>query len=74
MGPGLYRFICALKLFISIDLNRLPVISPAKTGLFRISRELKFRVCTNGKPHASPHTEGEGDCFYKGKGDFGGLP
>ena len=33
---------------------RLPDISPAKVGLFGISRKLQFKVCNHGKPHASP--------------------
>ena len=35
---------------------KLPVISPAKMGFFRIGRELHFGVCSHGKPHASPYT------------------
>ena len=46
--------------------NRLPVISPAKMGLFGISRELQFRVCNHGEPHASPHVAREGG----GKGSW----
>ena len=46
--------------------NRLPAISLAMMGLFRIRRELKFRVSNHGKAHASPHRAREGERFYWG--------
>ena len=48
-------------------MNRLPDISPAKMGLFRINRELQFSVSDPGKPHASPHIAREGEHFYRMK-------
>ena len=40
-------------------INKLPFISPAKMGLFGFSKELQFRVCNHGKPHASlSHSKG----------------
>ena len=39
----------------------LPDISPAKVGLFGISRDLHFGVCNHGEPLASLHTAREGD-------------
>ena len=35
------------------ETNRLPDIPPVKMGLFRISRELQFKVCNYDEPHAS---------------------
>lgn len=46
--------------------NRLPAIPLAMMGLFRIRRELKFRVSNHGKAHASPHRAREGERFYWG--------
>ena len=40
-------------------------------GLFRISRELQFRVCKNSKSHASLHMVREGELFYRGEEGFG---
>ena len=45
--------------------NRLPVISPAKTSLFRIRKELQFWVYNHGKSCASPSTAREGQLFYR---------
>ena len=32
-------------------------------GLFRISKELQFRVCNHGELHAVPLWAREGECF-----------
>ena len=56
------------KVFLDLK-HRLPDISPAKMGLFRISKELQFGICNHGEPHASPHTAKE----EKGKRKLGGL-
>ena len=50
------------------ETNRLLEISSAKMDLFEIGRELKFGVCSHGKPHASPHTARKGEHFYGGEG------
>ena len=42
---------------------RLPDVTPVKTGLCRISRELKFKVCNYGEQCASPHVTREEGCF-----------
>ena len=52
--------------------NKMPDISPAKTGLFGISRELPFGVCNHGEPRVSPHTARDGEHFYRGEGKLGG--
>ena len=52
-------------------INKLPDISPAKMGLFRISRELQFEIGNHGKPCASPHIAREGECFYRGRKEVG---
>ena len=44
--------------------NRLPVTSPAKLGLFEISRELQFRVCNHSELQASPPVTREGLHFH----------
>ena len=49
----------------------LPDISPAKVGLFGISRDLHFGVCNHGEPLASLHTAREGERFYKEEKGFG---
>ena len=54
-----------------VDPKRLPVISPAKMGLFRISKELQFGVHNYHKPYASP-TEAKEGCFHR-KRKLGGL-
>ena len=54
------------------EVNRLPDICPAKTGLFGISRELQFRVCNHGKTSASPHKVKE-ESLYGWKRMLGGL-
>ena len=51
--------------------NRLSDISPAKMGLFRISRELQFGLCNHGKPRASSRLSREGECFYRGEKEVG---
>ena len=51
--------------------NRLQDISPAKIGLFWISRQLKFGVCDHDKPHGSPHMAREGDHLYRGEKEVG---
>lgn len=33
--------------------------------LFRVSRELQFRVCIHGQPHANSYIEREGALFYR---------
>ena len=57
----------------SISLNTLPWaipdISPAKMGLFEMSRELQFGLCNHGKPHASPHKARE-EHFYREEKEF----
>ena len=54
--------------------NRLSDISPAKMGLFRISRELQFGVCNYGEPRAGSHLSREGEYFYRrGKGSWEGY-
>ena len=35
------------------ETNRLPDTSPAKMSLFKMSKELHFRICNYGKPRAS---------------------
>ena len=50
------------------ETNRLLEISSAKMDLFEIGRELKFGVCSHGKPHASPHTARKGERFYGREG------
>lgn len=45
--------------------NRLSDISPAKMGLFGISRELQFRVCKHGEAYTNPHTTREEEHFYR---------
>lgn len=54
------------------EINRLPFISPAKTGLFGFNKELQFRVCNHDKPDASLScTVKEGECFYRVKKEAG---
>ena len=43
--------------------NALPGISPAKMGLFRISKELQFWVCNHDEPHAGPPAQGMQGCL-----------
>ena len=64
--PTLFSGHCWLKRYK----NRLPSISPAKMGLFKINTELQFEVCNHGKPHASPRTARE-ECFHGEKKEFG---
>ena len=40
---------------VDLKINRLPGISPAKIGLFRVSKELQFRVCNHGATCTGPH-------------------
>ena len=42
-----------------------------KMGLFRISRELQFRVCNHGKPQASLPTARKGEHFYREEKEAG---
>ena len=51
--------------------NRLPDISPAKMGLFWISRGLQFGVCDHDKPRASPNKAREGDHLYRREKELG---
>ena len=39
--------------------------------LFGISRELQYRVCNHGKPHASPHKARGEESFYIEEKEFG---
>ena len=55
----------------SVDLNRVSDISPAKMGLFRISRELQFEVCICGEPSVSPQSARAGEHFYRGEEEVG---
>ena len=52
------------------EINRLPDISPAKMGLFGISRDLQFQVCNHGEPHVSP-CPATGELFYRGEKEVG---
>ena len=75
----LYPWLCWPKI------NRLPAISPAKTGLFVVSRELPFGICSHVEPRARtiaysptpiplPHaTSEEGEHFHGGKGHWKGY-
>ena len=45
--------------------NRLPDISTAKIGLFRIKRELQFGVSNNAKPLQTPCMAGEEEYLYR---------
>ena len=57
------------------EINRLPFISPAKMGLFGFSKELQFRVCNHGKPHASLlHSKGRRMLLQSEKGSWKGYP
>ena len=47
--------------------DRLPDISPAKMGLFGISRELQFRVCSHGRPFKIPPQQGKENAFIQEK-------
>ena len=67
------KFSILLYKYCSDKLNRLPDISPAKIGLFKISRELQFRVCNHGKPHTNSYMAREGGHFYGGKGSWEGY-
>lgn len=42
-------------------------------GLFRISRELQFRVCNHGEPCASPLMQGKETTSIERKKKLGGL-
>ena len=63
------------NLFCLPKTNRLPVISPAinTASLFKISKELQFRVCNHGKPHASPVVTRRRGFIYRGKGRWEGY-
>lgn len=52
-------------------MNRLPVISPAKIGLFKISRELQFGVCNHSEARASPKGQGKESTFIQGEKAMG---
>ena len=43
--------------FYLLTRNRLPGISPAKMGVFEISRESQFGICNHCKPHSSSPTD-----------------
>lgn len=62
---SVYLFLQKTETQCSPEINRLPDISPANMGLFRISRELKFGVSNHGEPHTSFHTAREGKQFYR---------
>lgn len=49
----------------------LPVVSPARMGLFGINRELQFGVCNHGEPCASPQQKLRGKLFFTGEEEFG---
>ena len=51
----------------------MPDISPSEMGLFRISRELQFRVCTCGEPLKDPAQQEKEDAFIQGKGSWEGC-
>ena len=51
--------------------NRVSDISPAKMGLFSISRELQFEVCICGEPSVSPQSARAGEHFYRGEEEVG---
>ena len=52
--------------------NRLPVVSPAKMRLFKINKELQFRISNHGKTCASPYaTRRGGRTLLKGKTEVG---
>ena len=47
------------------ETDRLPDTSPAKMSLFKMSKELHFRICNYGKSRTSPHRHGrEIDFFF----------
>ena len=57
----------------SVDLNRLPFISPAKMGLFGINKELQFGVCNHGElPASTQHKKERKTLLKRGRGS-GGL-
>ena len=53
------------------EINRLPDTSPAKLDLFRISRELQFRVCNHGKSRASSCKARKGEHVYREEKEVG---
>ena len=55
------------------DTNGLLDISPAKMGLFKISRELQFGLCNPGQPPASPCRQGVENPFIERKRKLGWL-
>lgn len=54
-----------IKVFVALNPIDLPVISSACVSLFGINRELLFRLCNHGEPHARPHTARKGEHFYR---------
>ena len=53
------------------ETNRLPDTSLAKMSLFKMSKELHFRICNYGKPCASPRRHGKEIDFYSEEKEVG---
>ena len=53
------------------ETNRLPDTSLAKMSLFKMSKELHFRICNYGKPRASPRRHGKEIDFYSEEKEVG---
>ena len=51
-------------------MNRLLDTSPAKMGLFGISRELSLGLATIVNHVQVPYIEREGECFYREEEEF----
>ena len=51
-------------------MNRLLDISPAKMGLFGISKELYLGLATIVNHVQVPYIEREGECFYREEKEF----
>ena len=53
--------------------NHQMFLQHLKMGLFGMGRELAFSTCHYRVPHASPHTEREGELFSRVERKLGGL-
>ena len=53
------------------ETDRLSDTSPAKMSLFKMSKELHFRICNYGKSRASPHRHGREIDFYSKEKEVG---
>lgn len=54
-------------------MNRQPVMSPAKTSLFGISKTLQFGVNNHGEPRESLKQQGEEKLFCREEAEGGEL-